>query len=68
MLAAREEINLVAAIDADRGDFFISPAVGRLAPALGDFVGELPRANHYSHNFSSVTLSYATLCASLYIA
>jgi hypothetical protein len=49
VFAAREDIDVVLAVHADRGDLAIAPAVGQPAPVLDHLVAVLARADDDGH-------------------
>src|SRR6185437_3671922 len=50
MGAAIEDIDAVLAVDGDAGDFAVSPALGKLAPALDDAIAIIAAAQHLRHD------------------
>ena len=61
VLAAREDVDVVLAVHADRGDLAVVPAVGQLAPVLDHLVAMFAGANDDGH----VRLPYAALACFL---
>ena len=57
VLAAREDVDVVLAVHADRGDLAVVPAVGQLAPVLDHLVAMLAGADDDCHD----RLPYAAL-------
>src|SRR3954449_13299916 len=49
MLAAREHVNIVLAVDADRSDLTIAPTSGQVPPVLDDLVSIVPGSDDRRH-------------------